>query len=163
MDGLAYSGWATYIAGNTAIISNRTNGINDLGGSTTVTDDQWHLIVGQYDSVSLTSKLYIDGKLEAESDPINAFNPPASYPLAIGSDGVLWPWHGLLEEFKIWNYAIDPYEIAHLYTDAMPGETICSEQTGLSADLNGDCRVDLVDISIIASEWLNCNSVPDCM
>ena len=30
-------------------------------------------------------------------------------------------------------------------------------------DFNGDCRTDLTDFAIFATDWLSCNVVPTCL
>ena len=155
------AGWAIYTNGNTGVATLRQAG--DITGTSSVVDGGWHLLVNQYDPVSDTVKIYVDGVLQNESGPVPDILVNDA-PLVFGADSPsgTWAWNGLIDEVKIWNYAVDSYEIAHSYTDVMTDETICVEQTGIMYDLNDDCRVDLADFAIFASEWLNCNSVPDC-
>ncbi len=72
------------------------------------------------------------------------------------------PYGGLVDELKIYSYPVDAYDIAHMYTDVMIGETVCVDQVGLQYDYNDDCRISLPDFAMFAATWANCNSVPDC-
>lgn len=164
-------GWALYtpnIDGAVARVGWGETGWLDISGGPGITDSSWHLLVHQYDPASKTLKLFVDGKLVAES----AETAPAmeiTAPLMFGTDESIgsWPWVGLIDEVNIWSYALDPYEIAHLYTDVMTDAKVCVEQIGLEFDISGplgepDCLVDLYDFAEFAATWLNCNMVPDC-
>lgn len=64
---------------------------------------------------------------------------------------------GLMDEVRIYNYALSDDEVADLYF-ADSGEPACLAKP--TADLSGDCRVDLADLGLIAEQWLNCGYYP---
>ena len=71
---------------------------------------------------------------------------------------VEWFYVGDMDDFRIYNYPLDGYEVAELYTTLAGGE-ICVELP--MGDFNEDCKVDILDFAVFASQWLECNWVPD--
>jgi len=74
-------------------------------------------------------------------------------------------FNGSIDDLRIYNYALDPVEIAYLYHDVTE-ETVCvnSDDPALKAfDFDGNCVVDLSDLALFASNWLTCQRVPDCL
>ena len=69
-------------------------------------------------------------------------------------------WVGMVDDARIYNYELSPFEVAELYTDIRTDEVVCAEP--LPMDLNDDCFVDMLDIAIFAADYLECNLVPDC-
>ena len=140
----------------------------ETAGRNPVNDGKWHHIVASSDGATLS--IYIDGKL-AGSGLLSGSTDLPSALLIIGAeletaaDGTVSapsPFSGLMDEVEIWTYALDPYDIAHMYTDVMTDDTVCVNQIGLDYDFDGDCQVNLADFAMFASQWLNCNRVPDC-
>ncbi len=122
----------------------------------TLTDGAWHLLAGQYDGQFL--KLYVDGILiDTSSENMNAIDVHTD-PLTFGAarPNGTGGFKGLVDEIMIWNYAIDPYEIAQLYAD-LTGESVCVEISPY--DLNGDCIVDVEDLDIFIDQWLLNNMI----
>lgn len=66
-------------------------------------------------------------------------------------------WPGLVDDARIYNYALSPFDIAKLYTEVVPTAVICPESP--VGDLNGDCRVALTDLLVFSQEWLMSNRV----
>jgi len=112
-----------------------------------IPDGEWHHVCGTYDGVDI--RLYIDGK----QDPEN----PAAYRGKIGtntnnlfigrysgsfSNGA---WDGLIDEVRIYDYALSADEIIEL---------LCVDPP--LSDLDGNCIVDFSDFAIFASNWLAC-------
>jgi hypothetical protein len=108
---------------------------------------EWHHVCGTYDGADI--RLYIDG----EQDPAS----PSAYRGEIGTNtnklligrysGGLSPgaWDGLIDEVRIYDYALSTDEIIELLcVDPPPG------------DLDGNCTVDFSDLAIFASNWLAC-------
>ena len=77
-----------------------------------------------------------------------------------------WPdalYNGLLDDIRIYNYALTPEDVASLYTSTTPEDDwICVSNTdpALGTDVNGDCQVNIADIAALASLWLECERVP---
>ncbi len=122
----------------------------------------WHLITCTWDGESGAAAIYIDG---VSTGVVTSGKPSEfsewQYPMIIGARQnratVEWFYVGEMDDFRIYNYPLDGYEVAELYT-SLAGGTICVERP--PADLNGDCKVDQLDLDILMEEWLNCNIVP---
>lgn len=65
---------------------------------------------------------------------------------------------GLIDDLQIYNYAISEDEVADLYA-AVAGN-YCRYVPEM--DLNGDCRVNLGDLAVLAADWLECGFYPEC-
>ncbi|MBN2132424.1 MAG: hypothetical protein JW741_23180, partial [Sedimentisphaerales bacterium] len=65
--------------------------------------------------------------------------------------------NGLLDDLRMYNYALTGAEIAQLYYD-VTGIATCVEAP--AADLSGDCFVDLKDFAEFVVDWLNCGIIP---
>jgi hypothetical protein len=63
----------------------------------------------------------------------------------------------VVDDVRIYDYALDPYTIATIYT-GVTSETVCVEEP--QADFNGDCKTDFKDFADFASAWLDCNLYP---
>ncbi|HOK95941.1 MAG TPA: hypothetical protein PK052_09770 [Anaerohalosphaeraceae bacterium] len=70
-------------------------------------------------------------------------------------------YNGLLDEIRIYNYALTPDEVADRYV-ADTGAPYC--RTRPTYDLNNDCLFNLADFAIFAAQWLDCGLYPasDC-
>ncbi|ARN56526.1 LamG-like jellyroll fold domain-containing protein [Sedimentisphaera salicampi] len=64
---------------------------------------------------------------------------------------------GLADEVKIYNYALSDEEIAQEYIDVAGGTTCLYP---IQYDVNGDCKITLVDFVQYALEWNNCGLYP---
>lgn len=138
---------------------------NDLPTNVMIANDVWHLVTGTYDATLKEGKIYVDGLLREQT--VNTGVPEISpADLIFGAelpDGSV-NYIGLLDDVRIWNYPIDEYVAATLWTDFNPGTTICVEDYPM--DISGpagtpDCIVDLYDFAAIAEEWLVCNRMPE--
>ena len=58
---------------------------------------------------------------------------------------------GLIDDLRIYNYALSSGEIMAIYNDS---PLVCSELP--DGDYNEDCKVDLLDFAILSSDWLEC-------
>lgn len=140
----------------------------DLGSSTDVDDNNWHLVVGTYDAVAKQGKVYVDGvqKNQATNTGIPAGSPANLLFGAENLTATTAPYSGLLDDVRIWSYVVDPVTVATLYTDFNPGKEVCVENHWY--DVSGpegvkDCRVNLYDFVPFAEAWLDCNIVPTCI
>jgi hypothetical protein len=108
--------------------------------------------------------VYVDGVVKNQA--INGGIPQSGpTPLVFGAERTNGdsPYIGLLDDIRIWNYPVAPYDIATLYTDFNPGQWVCVSHPEL--DLTGpenvpDCKVDLYDFLEIAEVWLQCGRIP---
>ena len=166
-----WAGWVIDVTGGWAHFTLRGSH-DDLWGSDNdgwIFDEGWHLLTAVMDPASGTSRFYVDGAVRGESGAYNVGAALLSQqPLVFGAeaaDGEI-PYVGMLDDVRVWNYALDNITIAQLYTDFNPGSEVC---IGLpmfdisGPDGNSDCRVDLNDLAAVASEWLECNIVPTCI
>lgn len=65
-------------------------------------------------------------------------------------------FEGVIDDFRLYNYALSEIEAVKLYTDAT-GEPRCLGT--LKYDLDGDCEVTLADFARLAAEWMKDNRV----
>jgi len=65
-------------------------------------------------------------------------------------------FNGSIDDLRVYNYALDPFEIAELYT-ALSGTVVCPVSP--EGDLNGDCAVTLEDVALLAAAWMESNWV----
>ncbi|MBE0537951.1 MAG: immunoglobulin domain-containing protein [Phycisphaerae bacterium] len=148
---------------------NGANVVNTLRGTfgdlqstdITVNDGQWHHIAGTYDAVKGLGRVYVDGQLNITSAVNMNVADINNEPLFFGAETVSGEWSayvGLLDDVQIWNYALDAYEVATVYTAIRTDETVCVEIDPM--DFDGNCRVDLSDFAAFAAAWLDCNRIP---
>jgi hypothetical protein len=159
-----WAGWTIDVTGGWSHFTVRGS-TGDLWGTDddgNMFDDGWHLVTAVIDPVTGTSRIYVDGVDLGGSRIIKkpVTNPEA---LAFGAetaDGGI-PYVGMLDEVSIWNYALDPLDIAQQYVDYFPDAELCIEP--ISMDFNGNCVVEIDDFVYIAESWLECYIVPTCI
>jgi hypothetical protein len=162
-----------YDSGNAGFVM-RGSSFSNLNSNTLVCDSTWHLVTGTYDAGTQVARIYIDGELANSATNTNAndaFNL-TDQPLRLGFEGLETERYlnGQLDDVRIWSYPLGEVEVAHLYTDFNPGETIClpSQDTAgaLAADVSGpsgvpDCKVDIYDFAETVTVWLESTFTPD--
>ncbi|HPY77316.1 MAG TPA: immunoglobulin domain-containing protein, partial [Anaerohalosphaeraceae bacterium] len=123
-------------------------------------EGQWQHIVMTFNGT--TGRLYINGEIRAAANFIcgNALDAPVMIGVA-NPDGE-YPLNGILDDVKIFNYALSDREVAVMYTTDDPTKTVCvpSMRPDAKYDRNGDCKVDLYDFIELAGEWLDCGLFP---
>ena len=136
-----------------------------------VYDGQWHYLVATYDGTEkavyidgVVCRLYNgdDGSIAYEGEPATGMINYTPDPVAMPSrvvDGVaqkdkITPC--ILDEVKIYNYAVDATAVAETYAE-LSGSSVCP--VPLENDLTGDCVINLDDFALIASGWLTDTSV----
>jgi hypothetical protein len=75
-------------------------------------------------------------------------------------------FNGLIDDVRLYNYVLEPLEVANLYLAVKPDETVCLSYPSLDfagPDGEPDCAVDIIDFALMASEWMQCNIIPDCI
>jgi Concanavalin A-like lectin/glucanases superfamily/HpiC1 cyclase/Immunoglobulin domain len=136
--------------------------VANLTGTSDIADNDWHMVTGTYNAETGTCSVYVDGMVENQA--VDADKAPINDQLMVfGADDVLgaFPYAGLLDNVGIYSYAISPVDVAMLYID-MVGGSLCVGGNPEN-DLDGDCKVDIVDFAILAADWLECNIVPTCL
>ncbi len=149
--------------GNKACSSLRQVFGGDITGDSIINDNQWHMITGTYDAETGTGSVYVDGLLENQIvDTANKAGTNDQL-VVLGAETVsgISSYAGLLDKTSIYSYALSNIDVAVLYTD-MVGGTLCVGGNPEN-DLNGDCRVDILDFAEFAADWMECNIVPTCL
>lgn len=110
----AYVGFGIYVAPNSGKVMGFFDGssTNALESSTSLTDNEWHHVLIQYDGT--TTYMYIDGVLDGTlQEPFYQGNGT----LFIGkSSWDIMPYTGELNEIRIYNRTLSENEIKELYT-----------------------------------------------
>jgi hypothetical protein len=142
-----------------------------------------NLPVGQWAHVAISAGssgaiIYIDGMPVASRVPARDI-PFAVLPVYVGALGrtatgaLNNPFNGVFDDVRIFNTALDRYEIADLYYD-ISEKPLClnPDNVTLQFDIAGggingdqpDCKVSLADFAAFAQTWLNCGLYPqsDC-
>ncbi|MBN1816233.1 MAG: LamG domain-containing protein, partial [Sedimentisphaerales bacterium] len=107
--------------------------------------DTWMHFVYVY--TGSTCQLYVNG--EKILDFATALNTSNANNVRVGA----WQsnvWNGLIDEFRLYNYALTPLEIGQLYIEGTGGEVCVANP---ARDLNGDCVVNLLDFAVFAAGW----------
>ena len=124
--------------------------------------DAWHLITCTWDTESGEAAVYLDGVRRGGITGEPSDFAEWQYPMVIGArqnrgtvDDV---YTGAMDDYRVYNYPLDPFEVATLHTSLAGGE-ICAEYP--IGDFNRDCKVDLTDLTTLAGQWLRCNWVPE--
>jgi tetratricopeptide (TPR) repeat protein len=86
-----------------------------LNGTTTVGSGQWHHVACVYDGSKMS--IYVDGKLDV-SQPRSGPIATNNFPVCIGENIELTGryWNGLIDDVRIYTYALSENEIAALAT-----------------------------------------------
>ncbi|MBN1845210.1 MAG: immunoglobulin domain-containing protein [Sedimentisphaerales bacterium] len=156
----AYVGWILNVNNTSGVMTIR-QAHNDIEGDTAVNDGEWHLVTGTYDPATGQADVYIDGQWEngwVDTAPLSV----QTKPVVIGAetDDGQWPYTGLVDDVRVYNYPLSSFDIALLYISIRQSAVICAEP--VTIDYNNDCIQDLLDFAIFARTWLLCNNVPTC-
>jgi hypothetical protein len=112
------------------------------------------------------SKVYADGRMIFEW-PGKVLSTGDEFTFRIGHYGPdNEKFNGLIDDVKLYNYVLGPLEVADIYLEVKPDDTVCLSyptQDISGPDGESDCTVGLSDFALIASEWMECNLVPDCI
>jgi hypothetical protein len=118
-----------------------------LVSASALTEGDWHHVGVVWDGSR--RRLFKNGNQVAE-DAGNLLNLVASDGgLYFGAGKTFNPdyfWCGLLDDVRVYDYALGTDEIARI---------LCPEP--IKSDLNNDCKVNFADVAILLSEWLKCN------
>ncbi|HPC65523.1 MAG TPA: hypothetical protein PK525_12995 [Anaerohalosphaeraceae bacterium] len=141
------------------------NGSNQAVSSDPLPIGQWAHVAVTFDGTTVS--LYRNGELV--SSGVVPFSGGTAANLVLGAtelsdaDVFSWPFHGGLDDVRIYNYALDAAAVAHLYVDFVPDASIClgNPEMDFSGPLGEpDCRVDLYDLAALARQWLVCRLIP---
>jgi hypothetical protein len=133
------------------------NGKN-VGSYEAPTLNSWAHFVHTHDGAR--TRIWLNGRLIV--DWAKTINTTDGFSFRIGMYGNPdATFNGLIDDVRVYDFALDATEVAMLYTDVMLGEMVCVGGNP-AMDFNGDCRVGIEDLALLVSEWLECNLVPDC-
>ncbi len=164
----AQNGWELGMNPNTGGAFFAVRGRGALSSEISILDSQWHHVVGSWDPVTGEHNLYIDGELnQGAVDARGAIK--ADSPVFLGirnmSPGEL-PYDGLLDDVKIYNYAVTAQDVVDMYnTFADPDKILCISEYSQEFDVSGpsgepDCVIDEYDMAILINNWLEDNRYP---
>jgi len=118
-------------------------------------DGQWHHTAATFDTEAGMRHIYIDGyhvMVEAVSGTI----AKSTYDLAIGARlAYSNRWKGLIDDVRLYDYVLNHNAVKWLYEGSPASEPLdylCFERP--IGDVNGDCKVDLLDYAILALHWM---------
>lgn len=128
-------------------------------------DGNWHHLVITYDETAQVMTAYLDGEAYGTAEGAVSAGTPVQVVIGALTDSGSWQYRGLIDEVKIYSYAVSPLDIAIEYTGYIPGTEVCAgpDDPSLQYDFNGDCKVDIADFAILAENWTVCNLVPTCL
>jgi len=157
---LGGDGWSFNISptGQVQLAGSVSLAISSETEAVTVNDGEWHLITSTFDGS--VSKIYIDGLLAATSDPLAAPIERANMnaqPLEFGGESATYEATaaGLLDEVKVYNYALHATEVLDEYNALAPVKlNKCVADYASNFDSNGDCKIDISDFADFAFNWL---------
>jgi len=148
------------------------NAPGSLSGDNILRDKQWHHLVGVWDKAKGQVRKYHDGIQQPEAPPgdqfpvagVNLRPNYAAQPLRLlYSNLPNYPTRGVwMDDVRIYDHVLSGAEIAQLHYD-VTGEVVCMKDLG-PLDSNDDCKIDVVDLSVMLEDWLTCNVFPqsDC-
>jgi len=156
-------GWHLGQYSTTSLANFRAGG--DLYGTTEIYDpcdsSDWHMITGVFNNG--TGTLYVNGGIQSTYTPLSIVKNLTS--LTIGStelneDYSTYGFAGVIDDVKIYNYALTPIEIADMYCAENPDSNCFACKDPPDYDYNNKCIADLGDFVIFASTWLECGKWP---
>jgi hypothetical protein len=145
-------------------------GISLVMSTESVNDDVWHLVTVTYDGI--VTKMYVDGELDVSSEAYvetGADTPVDSEAMndwafeiggALGDPDQDAPYQGLLDDVRIYNYALSATQVVDRYNEFAGPINVCAADYASHFDTNGDCKIDIVDFADFASNWLEDGCYP---
>lgn len=160
--------WQLEIGNNAASILTFKSNIGSGVTSPILPVDEWEQVVVTYDGTTAT--IYRNGTY-VNSGPVTlSYGPTANLMLgAVGLEPALIEatsiFNGVLDDIKIYNYALDAVTVAYSFTDIDAlGRKACADPRDpvlVKFDVDGDCEVGLGDLTVLAEYWLTGQLVPD--
>jgi hypothetical protein len=121
--------------------------------------DQWAHVAVTFDG-SLAA-IFINGHRVWDPQPFT-MNGKTDAALVFGATdpGPADAYKGVLDDVRIYNYVLTPTEIGSMVAEVL-GKPVCPVYHPY--DFNQDCKVNLPDLMILLSNWMQCNIVPECL
>ena len=119
--------------------------IKDSSTTTTIQSNKWYHIVGTYNPADQKIRIYLNGNLEGTPTSITTFSRLfTNASNRIGRKDDAYPFNGLIDEVKIYNYALTDNEIKQDYNQGsalqmgQTSQTIGGTTTSLEYCIPGD-------------------------
>jgi hypothetical protein len=125
-----------------------------------LTEGEWTHVAVTIDGD--TGRLYVNGEL-MDTNTGMTLNPIAvtqTQNYVAKSQWADAEFNGLIDDLKIYDYALNSVEVAQDYANVM-NVSVCNRlgTADMQFDTNDDCRVDLIDFAELAADWLNDNRI----
>lgn len=145
-------------------------------GVSSYLDKLWHHLVVTYDEEYLGEpntmyvELYVDGYKKSQEvfhDPNAKLGPELTHLMVGAENDIGYTYNPLFrhaDEFAIYEGILPPDRILAHYAAWQPktcAELIERGPTYSVVDMNEDCKINLYDFALFASQWANCNNPPD--
>lgn len=126
---------------------------NLVSGSIDVLPGEWHHACGTYDGSMI--RLYVDGVLDADKATADGI-PINSYNVCIGenSEAKGRYWNGLIDDVAVFDHALIIDDIIQLRDLGGASFILPCGGESLDGDINVECKVDWLDFSLLAGDWL---------
>ena len=115
-----------------------------LNSASSLPAETWTHVAFTYDGADGAMVLYVNGEEDASATYAVTGMPDCSGLIELNSKA---SWWGNLDEVRIYNFALNAYQMEYLYAGKA-----CVAPPAL--DLDGDCVVDLNELAMIAGAWL---------
>ncbi len=128
-------------------------------GQTSVVGDaigagEWVMVTAAFDGTD--GKIYINGILSAQGSFALSDGKEATVQIGNCSNTLL---DGVLDDIRIYNYAVSSSDVVQLHYNTS-GNGVCDPANTIQFDVAGangtepDCRVNIYDMQVFASEWM---------
>ncbi len=145
--------WQFFVVDNTVKMSSFA--ASSINTPAIITENEWHHVVFTF--ADGTATIYVNGVPSVRSGYNFSTGTQATFRIG-RNDSAGERFDGALDDMQVFNYAISPEEVVDLYF-AETGKAVCVYGNP-DGDLNNDCVVDLLDMGIMANEWLKYGYYP---
>ena len=142
---------------NNGFMEFKRNGSGMPGGYLMPRDQSWVHLVQTFDGSNAI--MYINGEYVTSGGFSFGSDPTSVMTIGACEAGGGNPWHGLMDDVKVYNYAVTPAEASMIYHDDTGETGLCSERN-LLYDFDGNCKVDMADFAMFMEGWMECNLLP---
>ena len=127
-------------------------------------DGDWHMATLSYDGPSGVMSVYLDGALFGSAELEASEDNAAAVAMGVVTSPGNWEYAGLIDDVRIFSYALEPLEVALMYVAIEEDKPVCldPDDPALRFDFTGDCKVGLADFALMAQSWMACNLYPEC-
>lgn len=145
--------WQFFVVDNTVKMSSFE--ASSINTPAIITENEWHHVVFTF--ADGTATIYVNGVQTVRRGYNFSTGTQATFRIGRNNDANE-RFDGALDDMHVFNYAITPEEVVDLYF-AETGKAVCVYGNP-DGDLNNDCVVDLLDMGIMANDWLKYGYYP---